>query len=120
MQGPSRNWLRGFADELTERFVVAYSSALEAIENQTEVSVESLLQRLSPQQLDELLKTIRERRVLISVDPAYGNEIISISKQILSFGGAGIGLAAAFSHNLAELPPLILKSISLVSFSIRI
>src|ERR1700687_1291018 len=110
MPTPSSNCLLGFFDELSSRFSSKYGSAVEAIEDEAEGKIDSILARISPAELEELLKTVRDRRGLVSVDAAYGNEIISISKQILSFGGAGIGLAAAFSHNLAELPVFIVKS----------
>jgi hypothetical protein len=109
MQAPSSNFLLGFIDELSCRFTSRYGIDLQSIEDETESKIDSLLGQLSRTELEELLKTIRDRRGLVSVNPAYGNEIISISKQILSFGGAGIGLAAAFSHNLAELPIFIQK-----------
>jgi hypothetical protein len=110
MKAPSSNWLRGFVDEFGERFLVKYEDQLQGIETEAEAKIQSFLERMDGTQLDNLVTMIRARRGLVAVNPAYGNEIISISKQILSFGGAGIGLAAAFSHNLAELPSLLLKS----------
>ncbi len=102
-------------DELTARFPRIYVDELEHIEKEAEETLESVLGGLSSSQLQGLLEIIRYRRGMISTSAAYGNEVVSISKQILAFGGAGIGLVAAFSHNLAELPSPILKSLGVAA-----
>jgi len=107
---------RGFIDELTSRFGRAHITALDQIEDTANSEIETLLGSLSREELDELLATIRARRGLLSVGAAYGNEVVATSKQILAFGGAGIGLAAAFLQKLTEVPPLILKGVAVVAF----
>lgn len=103
--------LRGFWDELTDAFGVRYGEQLVTIENEASSEFERLLSQLSKAQLEGLLETIRARRGLLSSGPAYQNEVVSISKQILTFGAAGIGLTAAFAKDLNTLPPLFLRVI---------
>jgi hypothetical protein len=107
--------VQGFWDELSGRFPHLYGEQLDKIESETEAAIESLLSILSADQLKKLLETIRERRSLVYTNAAYGNEIVSTSKQILAFGGAGIGLVAAFAHNLADLPSALLKLIGIAA-----
>lgn len=102
---------RGFVDELTDRFGSHYSETLDAIEQQADKELDDLLSQLSPKQIQELLDTIRARRSLITSGPAYQNEVVSISKQMLTFGAAGIGLTVAFAKDLSNLPPLFLRAI---------
>ncbi len=83
--------LKGIWDELTTQFPRMCVDQLEEMEKETEETVDSLLGGLSSSQLKELLETVRYRRGVISTSAAYGNEVVSISKQILAFGGAGIG-----------------------------
>jgi hypothetical protein len=98
----------GVLDEFTERFYRRYSAELDSIETPTAVEIDAALSNLSLEQLGVLKTAIRDHRSLLVTNPAYGNEIIAISKQILAFGGAGIGLAAAFSQKVAEIPPTAL------------
>jgi hypothetical protein len=115
MNLPGANAVQGFIDELTNRFARDHIVALNEIEDSTNSEIERLLQTLPKKELDELLTTIRARRGLLSVGAAYGNEVIATAKQILAFGGAGIGLAAAFLQKLTEVPPSILKGVALVA-----
>jgi hypothetical protein len=107
--------IRGFIDELTERFPRNFRNAVDEIETPAEREIDGLLRGLTDTQLDKLLETIRVRRGQIGTDAAYGNEVVSISKQVLAFGGAGIGLVAAAAPKLSELSPLILKLIGLAA-----
>ena len=107
--------LRGFIDELTERFPIVYAAKLDEIESNTEDEINALLAVLGEQQLDTLIETIRVRRGLVDTSAAYGNEVVSTSKQILAFGGAGIGLVAAVAPKLSDLAPSFLKVVGLAA-----
>ena len=115
MDLPGANAVHGFIDELTNRFGRDHLVALHEIEGNADSEIEAILRALSKEELDDLLTTIRARRGLLSVGAAYGNEVVATAKQILAFGGAGIGLAAAFFQRLTEVPPLILKSVAVVA-----
>jgi hypothetical protein len=115
MNLPGSNAVRGFIDELTNRFGRDHIVALDRIEETADSAIEALLRPLSKEELDDLLTTIRARRGLLSVGAAYGNEVVATAKQILAFGGAGIGLAAAFLQRLTEVPPFILKGVAIVA-----
>lgn len=107
--------LLGFFDELTERFHARYATSLESIETPAAAEIDAALSKLSLQQLEVLKTVIRDHRSLLVTNAAYGNEIIAISKQILAFGGAGIGLAVAFSQRFAEMPPAALRIAGVVA-----
>jgi hypothetical protein len=107
--------LRGFIDELIEAFPGAYGQKLDGVESQAEQEIDKLMEGLNEGQLKELLETVRQRRGLVDTNAAYGNEVVSTSKQILAFGGAGIGLVAAVATKLADLPPQFLKLVGLVT-----
>jgi hypothetical protein len=104
---------RAFIDELTERFPTDFGKQLEELESKTESEIDGLLNGLSGDQLQGLLEIIRLRRGLIDTNAAYSNEVVSTSKQILAFGGAGIGLVAAAAPKFAELPTLFVRVLSL-------
>ena len=114
MSLPGAAAIGGFIDELTNRFGRDHVVALDQIESTADAEIEALLRPLSKEDLEDLLATIRARRGLLSVGAAYGNEVVATAKQILAFGGAGIGLAAAFLQKLTEVPPLILKCVAVV------
>ena len=111
----ARRLFFGFFDELTDRFGTHYAGKLDALETATETRINKELEGLDPAQLAELTKSTREQRKLISTGAAYGNEVVSTSKQILAFGAAGIGLTAAFSKDLATLPTPLLKLIGVAA-----
>jgi hypothetical protein len=115
MDAPPSNFVRGFLDEVTQRFARQCGPELQILEADASGELDAALTGLSKDQLDNLLVTIRARRGLLSVGAAYGNEVVATSKQILAFGGAGIGLAAAFLQKLAEVPPPILKGVAFVA-----
>jgi hypothetical protein len=115
MNLPGADAVQGFIDELTNRFARDHIEALDEIEDSANSEIDALLRTLPKEELDELLTTIRARRGLLSVGAAYGNEVVATAKQILAFGGAGIGLAAAFVQKLAEVPPSILKGVAVVA-----
>jgi hypothetical protein len=102
----------GLWDELTDRFGAAKGDELAKIEQDAEQTIESEFAKLNPQELASLVGSLRERRKLVTTGAAYANEVVATSKQILTFGGAGIGLAAAFSRELATLPPALLAIIA--------
>jgi hypothetical protein len=112
---PGANPFSGIYDELTNSFGRDYAAALENLEDGADRDLDKLLAELSEEELDYLLTTIRARRGLLSIGAAYGNEVVATSKQILAFGGAGIGLAAAFLQRLFEVPPFILKTVAVVA-----
>jgi hypothetical protein len=112
---PGANAFLGIYDELTNRFGRDYAAALENLEDGANSDLDRLLAELTEAELDFLLTTIRARRGLLSIGAAYGNEVVATSKQILAFGGAGIGLAAAFLQRLSEVPPFILKTVAVVA-----
>jgi hypothetical protein len=112
---PGANAVRGILDELNNRFARDYAAALQELEDGANTKLDDLLGELSEEELDYLLTTIRARRGLLSIGAAYGNEVVATSKQILAFGGAGIGLAAAFLQRLSEVPPFILKTVAVVA-----
>lgn len=107
--------LRGFIDELLEAFPRDYGQKLDEVESPTANTIDELVKGLTEDQLKVLLETVRERRGLIDTNAAYGNEVVSTSKQILAFGGAGIGLVAAAAPKLADMPPLFLKMLGLAA-----
>lgn len=104
--------VRGLWDELTDRFGTAKREELAKIEQDAEQAIESELAKLKPEELAALAVSLRERRKQVTTGAAYANEVVATSKQILTFGGAGIGLAAAFSRELATLPPALLAIIA--------
>ncbi|GAB3027470.1 hypothetical protein [Spirosoma pulveris] len=99
----------GFYDELTDSFGKKYEERIKEIEDNVEKDVFLALSQLDLEQKEELLKTIVDRRKLIDVSPAYKNEVVAISKQILAFGGAGIALGATFAKEILNLPDAVLK-----------
>lgn len=107
--------MRGFFDELTDHFGRCYRTELEALESRTEIKLDQRISGLDSNGLDSLISSIREQRQLVSTGAAYGNEIVSTSKQILAFGAAGIGFTAAFSRDLASLPPAFLKLVGIAA-----
>jgi hypothetical protein len=115
MNLPGARAVQGFIDELVNRFGRDHVLALHKIEDHANSEIDALLSTLAANELEELLTTIRARRGLLSVGAAYGNEVVATAKQILAFGGAGIGLAAAFLQRLTEVPPEILKVVAVVA-----
>lgn len=85
------------------------------IESRTEEAIRAEFAQLSRDEIDCLLEVLRARRGSLATGAAYNNEIISISKQILAFGGAGLGIVAAFAKSLSDLPSAILKPLALLS-----
>lgn len=101
--------LVGFYDELTNKFGKQYEVEIKEIEDKVDVYINQLLSNLPVSDKEELLKMILDRRKLIDVSPAYKNEVVAISKQILAFGGAGVVLGATFVKEILNLPDAVLK-----------
>lgn len=109
------NQLKGILDEFTDHLGKKFSGSIDSIESEVESSINNLLESLDDEEKIKLLKLIQERRKLIDVNPAFKNEVTGISKQILTFGGAGLALGAAFYKEIAALPPIMLKIVGFAS-----
>src|SRR5947209_8206018 len=104
---PPSDPLKGFLDECMRRLSLGHSAQIREIEQKADTQLSGLLANLSEGQMRGALEIVRQRRSLLNTSPAYNNEVVNISKQLLTFGGAGLALAAAFAKDVATLPPAV-------------
>lgn len=97
-------WIRGDA----------YACRLTELEEKVSNEIDDLLSQMHVRDLESVLQTLRERRSQLPIQPEFTPEVVGISKQILAFGAAGIGLVVAFAPRLTELSDVWLKSLSIV------
>jgi hypothetical protein len=80
-------------------------SAREAV---VEIDIDEMIKRAShrgtaDEVLTYLIEKIRKRRTLLAVKPEFTPEVVGIAKQIIAFGGAGLGFVLAFSQSIPAL-----------------
>jgi len=108
------NAIRGFFQELFQDFGSKYECQILKLEEDATKEVDELLSQIGKKECKKLQEEIEKRIKSVDVKPAYGNEVISICKQILSFGIAGFAIAIAFANKIKEIPEQILP---LIGFS---
>lgn len=107
--------LLGILDEFRHRLRKQHGAEIDRIEAETEANVENCLAGLNRDELASLLEIVQTRRAMVDVNPAYSNEVVNISKQILSFGVAGLALAAALFRDLQNLPTGVLRLVGIIA-----
>ena len=91
-----------------------FRTCINELEDSTEKEINYSLSTFDAKQLEEFIELVRHRKGQIDVSPAYGNEVVSISKQILSFGAAGLAFVAAFARDISSLPEEFVLPISFI------
>jgi len=83
--------------------MASFSEQIRVLEERTEKRLNAELEaveKLDAKAIPKLLEKTRTRRALLSIKPEFTPEVVGIAKEIIAFGGAGLGFALAFGEKM--------------------